>query len=88
MCEVFFLTHSEGLHNVNLSWNPKGEEFLWSPATQVPKKTAPDTVVYDYGMRRRALERFTNGLNKYLCPAVPSDIRFSGHNALIRKPLW
>jgi len=70
MCEVFFLTHSEGLHNVNMNWNPKGEEFLWSPANQVPKKTAPGTVVYDYPMRRRELERFTNGLNKYLpyCP--------------------
>jgi DNA repair photolyase len=70
MCEVFFLTHSEDLHNVNLNWNPKGEEFLWSPANQVPKKTAPGTVVYDYPMRRRELARFTAGLNKYLpyCP--------------------
>ena len=70
MCEVFFLTHSEALHDVNMRWNPKGEEFLWSPETQVPKRSAPDTVVYDYGMRRKELERFTNGLTKYLpyCP--------------------
>ncbi len=70
MCEVFFLTHSEALHDVNLSWNPKGEEFLWSPAIQVPKKTAPDTVVYDYQMRRRELARYTDGLARFLpyCP--------------------
>lgn len=70
MCEVFFLTHSVALHDINMRWNPKGEEFLWAPEIQVPKKTAPDTVVYDYTMRRRELERFTGGLKKYLpyCP--------------------
>lgn len=70
MCEVFFLTHSEDLHETNLQWNPKGEELLWSPEIQVPKKTAPDTLVYEYGMRRRELARFTKGLEKYLpyCP--------------------
>lgn len=70
MCEVFFLTHSGALHEVNMRWNPKGEEFLWSPDIQVPKKTAPDLLVYDYAMRRRELERFTAGLRKFLpyCP--------------------
>lgn len=57
-CEAFFLTHSEALHEVNMSWNPKGEEFLWNPALQVPKKTAPDTIVYDYNFRRRELAEF------------------------------
>lgn len=70
MCEVFFLTHSEWLHETNMQWNPKGEEFLWSPQLQVPKKTAPDCVVYDYGMRRRELKWFTDELAKKLpyCP--------------------
>ena len=70
MCEVFFLTHSEALHEVNMAWNPKGEEFLWSPDMQVPKKTAPGLLVYDYTMHRRELERFTAGLRKFLpyCP--------------------
>ncbi|MGH9942562.1 MAG: spore photoproduct lyase family protein [Pyrinomonadaceae bacterium] len=69
-CEVFFLTHSEALHELNLKWNPKGEEFLWAPDLQVPKKTAPDTLVYDYPMRRRELARFEAGLHKFLpyCP--------------------
>ncbi|MEJ7619012.1 MAG: spore photoproduct lyase family protein, partial [Pyrinomonadaceae bacterium] len=70
MCEAFFLTHSEELHNVNLQWNPRGEDFLWAPEMQVPKKTAPGLVVYDYQMRRRELDRFAAGLKKYLpyCP--------------------
>jgi DNA repair photolyase len=69
-CEAFFLTHSEALHDVNLQWNAKGEEYLWTPELQVPKKTAPDLVVYDYLMRRRELERFKTGVAKYLpyCP--------------------
>lgn len=70
MCEVFFLTHSAALHEVNLSWNPKGEEFLWSPENQVPKRTAPETVVYDYAMRRRELAWFISELSAHLpyCP--------------------
>ena len=50
--------------------NAKGEEFLWNPALQVPKKTAPDTLVYDYDFRRRELADFLQTLNKYLpyCP--------------------
>ena len=69
-CEAFFLTHSEALHDLNMRWNPKGEEFLWSPTLQVPKKTAPDLVVYDYNWRRGELERFKRGVEKYLpyCP--------------------
>lgn len=69
-CEAFFLTHSQDLHELNMNWNPKGEEFLWSPDLQVPKKTAPDTLVYDYDFRRREIAEFENDLNKYLpyCP--------------------
>jgi DNA repair photolyase len=69
-CEVFFLTHSESLHDVNMQWNAKGEEFLWSPEIQVVKKTAPDTLVYEYAMRRRELAAFEDRLAKALpfCP--------------------
>lgn len=65
-CEAFFLTHSAPLNDVNMLWNPKGEEYLWSPETQVPKKTAPDTLVYDYAMRKGELKRFEQGLGKFL----------------------
>ncbi|MCE7984786.1 MAG: spore photoproduct lyase family protein [Caldilinea sp. CFX5] len=66
MSEVFFLTHSAELHAINMQWNPKGEEFLWSPKNQVPKKSAPELVVYDYKMRQRELQNFTTLLNQYL----------------------
>lgn len=69
-CEAFFLTHSKDLHDVNMQWNAKGEEFLWNPRLQVPKKTAPDTLVYDYDFRRRELADFLTILDKHLpyCP--------------------
>lgn len=69
-CEAFFLTHSKDLHEINMQWNPKGEEFLWSPKLQVPKKTAPDTLVYEYNWRRRELAEFEKDLRKFLpyCP--------------------
>ncbi len=69
-CEAFFLTHSKDLHEINLQWNARGEDFLWSPALQVPKKTAPDTLVYDYNFRQRELAEFEQTLAEYLpyCP--------------------
>lgn len=69
-CEAFFLTHSAALHETNMQWNARGEDFLWNPALQVPKKTAPDTLVYDYNYRRTELAEFLSTLNKYLpyCP--------------------
>lgn len=69
-CEAFFLTHSQALHEVNLQWNARGEDFLWKPALQVPKKTQPDTLVYDYSFRRRELAEFKQTLSEYLpyCP--------------------
>ena len=69
-CEAFFLTHSKDLHDVNMQWNARGEDFLWQPALQVPKKTAPDTLVYDYNFRRRELAAFEADLRKFLpyCP--------------------
>ena len=70
MCEAFFLTHSAELHDKNMQWNAKGEEFLWRPDLQVPKKTATDTIVYDYDFRRRELAEFERNLTENLpyCP--------------------
>ena len=64
-CELFFLTHSRGLHEVNMQWNPKGEAFLWSEELR-PKPSKPDVLAYDWRIRRSELERFQNGLRKYL----------------------
>lgn len=69
-CEAFFLTHSKDLHENNLEWNRRGEDFLWSQDLQVPKKTAPDLVVYDYNFRRRELAAFEKSLKAKMpyCP--------------------
>jgi hypothetical protein len=37
--EVIFLTHNEGLHEVNLGWHPKAEKLLWTPAVQETKRS-------------------------------------------------
>jgi spore photoproduct lyase len=36
-CEVIFLTHNAGLHEVNLGWHPRAEDRLWRPDLQERK---------------------------------------------------
>lgn len=36
-CEVIFLTHNTNLHDVNMTWHPKGESLLWKPDLQETK---------------------------------------------------
>ncbi|WP_240640917.1 spore photoproduct lyase family protein [Nocardioides ferulae] len=38
-CEVIFLTHNAGLHEVNLGWHPRAEELLWRPDLQEAKRS-------------------------------------------------
>lgn len=37
--EIIFLTHNKQLHDVNLQWHPKAEEYLWTPDTQQTKRS-------------------------------------------------
>jgi spore photoproduct lyase len=37
--EIIFLTHNEGLHEVNLGWHPKAEDLLWRPDLQQLKRS-------------------------------------------------
>src|SRR3954465_11222087 len=39
-CEIIFLTHNQALHEVNLGWHPQGEQLLWRPDLQQPKRSA------------------------------------------------
>ncbi|HVF32071.1 MAG TPA: spore photoproduct lyase family protein [Acidimicrobiales bacterium] len=52
--EVIFLTHNAGLHDVNLGWHPTGEELLWRPDIQEPKRsqTGGSNVRYRSGLKR------------------------------------
>jgi spore photoproduct lyase len=36
-CEVIFLTHNKKLHELNKTWHPKGESYLWTPELQEDK---------------------------------------------------
>jgi hypothetical protein len=58
------------LREINLQWNPRGEDFLWTPAIQQPKRTKPDVLVYDYARTKEEVARFRAGVEKYLpyCP--------------------
>jgi spore photoproduct lyase family protein len=58
--EVIFLTHNEGLHEVNLGWHPRAEELLWQPAVQEQKlsQNGVVNVRYRVAMKQQLLARF------------------------------
>ena len=60
-CEIIFLTHNEGLHEVNLGWHPKGEELLWRPDLQQLKRSQSGqwNVRYKTGYKARYVEQLT-----------------------------
>jgi spore photoproduct lyase len=53
--EIIFLTHNEGLHEVNLGWHPQAEELLWRPDLQQAKRSqnGQDNVRYRTGWKGR-----------------------------------
>jgi spore photoproduct lyase len=69
-CEVIFLTHSQKLQELNLNWNPKGEEFLVGQIKQRKKYNKPDVLVYNYQEKKRLVSEFSEAMNKFLpyCP--------------------
>jgi spore photoproduct lyase len=67
-CEVIFLTHNAGLHQVNLGWHPRGEELLWQPSMQETKRSESGQVNVRYRafQKRRYLDDFTSLLQQEL----------------------
>ena len=59
--EVIFLTHNRDLHEVNLGWHPRGEELLWRPEIQQPKRSGngQDNVRYRNDVKRAGVARLT-----------------------------
>ena len=53
--EVIFLTHNAGLHEVNLGWHPRGEELLWRPDVQEPKRSGNGMENVRYRARWKAV---------------------------------
>ncbi|TDD20060.1 spore photoproduct lyase family protein [Kribbella turkmenica] len=60
-CEIVFLTHNEGLHEVNLGWHPRAEEVLWRPELQERKRSqsGQPNVRYRSTTKRSYLGQFT-----------------------------
>jgi spore photoproduct lyase family protein len=63
-CEIIFLTHNEGLHEVNLEWHPRAEEWLWRPDIQERKwsQSGMQDLRYKASWKRQWLNRFIGWL--------------------------
>ncbi|MEH3139373.1 MAG: spore photoproduct lyase family protein [Mycobacterium kyogaense] len=59
--EIIFLTHNEGLHEVNLGWHPRGEDLLWRPDLQQVKRSQSGqwNVRYKTGWKGRWVDQLT-----------------------------
>lgn len=66
--EVIFLTHNEGLHEVNLRWHPKAEAMLWRPDLQEAKisETGGHNVRYKLSLKRGLVAEFCALLTQHL----------------------
>lgn len=67
-CEVIFLTHNEGLHELNVRWHSKGEALLWRPDLQETKvsENGCQNLRYRYGLKGKYIQTFKALLGKHL----------------------
>ena len=67
-CEVIFLTHNEGLHELNLRWHPRAEEWLWRPDLQERKwsQSGMRNLRYKAAWKRKWLDQFLGWLRDAL----------------------
>ena len=65
-CEVIMLTHNEGLHELNLQWHPRAEEWLWRPDIQERKwsQSGQRNLRYRAAWKRQWLDRFLGWLGE------------------------
>lgn len=68
VAEIIFLTHNEDLHNINMSWHPKGEEILWKPEIQEVKysENGGRNVRYKSGYKRGLVNSLTESVSSQL----------------------
>lgn len=67
-CEVIFLTHNAGLHEVNLRWHPSAEDLLWTPENQEAKvsQRGGHNIRYRRGYKGRMVRQFLELLERRL----------------------
>ncbi len=59
--EIIFLTHTQGLHDTNLAWHPKGENLIWRPDIQEYKTSQASgerVLRYERNLKRRLVGEF------------------------------
>lgn len=66
--EIIFLTHNKQLHEVNLQWHPKAEDYLWTPETQQVKRSEGGmwNLRYKVAWKQQWLARFQDLLGQHL----------------------
>ena len=66
--EVIFLTHNAALHEVNLRWHPRAEDWLWRPELQQKKLSQNGmwNLRYKVHEKRRYVESFLDALRRTL----------------------
>ena len=67
--EIIFLTHTQGLHDTNLAWHPKGEDLIWRPDIQEYKTSqasGEQVLRYKRTLKRQLVGEFRALLAKRL----------------------
>lgn len=66
--EIIFLTHNAQLHEVNLQWHPKAEDYLWRPDLQQRKLSQNGmwNLRYRVAWKRQWLARFQDLLQQIM----------------------
>ena len=65
--EIIFLTHTQELHEVNLSWHPEGEKVLWRPDVQEYKTSQASgerVLRYERNLKRGLVRKFCTLLSE------------------------
>ncbi len=59
-CEIIFLTHNEEMHELNLLWHPKSEDYLWKPSIQEQKQSlnGMTNIRYQYQLKSKYIKSF------------------------------
>ena len=66
--EIIFLTHNAQLHDVNMRWHPKAEDYLWRPDLQEVKRSEGGmlNLRYKAAWKRKWLAQFQDLLARTL----------------------
>lgn len=74
--ELIFLTHNAELHHRNLSWHPRGEDLLWTPDNQEPKRSQNGSQNIRYKWQDKT--RWTQQIKELISDVAPwLEIRYA-----------